>query len=126
MISTRNGYQIAGDMLNSPDANEPTAIVLQSGQRLVEISWADGHQSAYSFAQLRWACPCAHCQGEMGRPGVLANASTLTVAEQQLVDLQLVGRYALQPRWADGHETGIYAFEDLRAICPCTQCAGSR
>jgi DUF971 family protein len=62
----------------------------------------------------------------MGRPGVLANASTLTVAEQQLVDLQLVGRYALQPRWADGHETGIYAFEDLRAICPCTQCAGSR
>lgn len=93
---------------------------------MVEITWADGHQSRYPFEQLRWACPCAHCRGEMGRPGVLARTTTLTAAEQQLVDLQLVGRYALQPRWADGHETGIYSFEDVRAICPCPQCARSR
>jgi DUF971 family protein len=113
-------------MLGAPDPNEPTAVVLQSGQKVVEITWADGHQSRYPFEQLRWACPCAHCRGEMGRPGVLARTTTLTAAEQQLVDLQLVGRYALQPRWADGHETGIYSFEDVRAICPCPQCARSR
>ena len=110
-------------MLNAPEANEPTAIVLESGPKLVSITWADGHQSHYPFEQLRWGCPCAHCRGEMGRPGVLATTTALTAAEKLLVDLQLVGRYALQPRWADGHETGIYAFEDLRAICPCSQCA---
>ncbi|MGI8914715.1 MAG: gamma-butyrobetaine hydroxylase-like domain-containing protein [Chloroflexota bacterium] len=114
------------DVLNAPNGNEPTAIVLLSGPKLVEITWADGHQSPYPFAQLRWACPCAHCRGEMGRPGILATTTTLTAAEQQLVDLQLVGRYALQPRWADGHETGIFAFEDLRAICPCSLCMGKR
>lgn len=113
-------------MLTTDDAIEPTAIVLQSERKVVEITWADGHQSVYSFEQLRWACPCAHCRGEMGRPGVLAATADLTAAEKQLADLHLVGRYALQPRWADGHETGIYAFEDLRAICPCRECASAR
>jgi DUF971 family protein len=27
-----------------------------------------------------------------------------------------VGNYALNPRWADGHETGIYSFEYLRVL----------
>jgi DUF971 family protein len=108
------------------DATEPTGIIVQNSRRLVEITWADGHRSSYPFALLRWACPCAHCRGEMGRPGVLASTVALTPAQQALVDLQLVGRYAVQPRWADGHETGLYAFEDLRAICPCAQCARSR
>lgn len=108
------------------DGNEPTAITVRSGRRQVEIEWADGHHSSYPFALLRWACPCAHCRGEMGRPGVLASTVALTPAQQDLVNLQLVGRYAVQPRWADGHETGLYAFEDLRTICPCAQCARSR
>ena len=110
-------------MLTGDDAIEPTAIVLQSARRVVEITWGDGHLSVFPFEQLRWACPCAHCRGEMGRAGVLATTTELTAAERQLIDLHLVGRYALQPRWADGHETGIYAFEDLRAICNCSECA---
>ncbi|HEV7216541.1 MAG TPA: DUF971 domain-containing protein [Chloroflexota bacterium] len=113
-------------MLTSTEAVEPVAIILQSERKVVEITWADGHQSVYPFEQLRWACPCAHCRGEMGRSGALATTTALTAAQQKLVDLQLVGRYALQPRWADGHESGIYAFEDLRAICPCAGCAQAR
>jgi DUF971 family protein len=32
-------------------------------------------------------------------------------------DLSVVGRYALNFRWSDGHETGIYSFRYLRELC---------
>jgi DUF971 family protein len=38
-----------------------------------------------------------------------------------MADIVLVGRYAVQPTWADGHDTGIYAFRVLRQSCPCGQ-----
>ena len=41
----------------------------------------------------------------------------------QPLDIQLVGRYALQFSWNDGHATGIYPFEVLRETCPCPECA---
>jgi DUF971 family protein len=31
--------------------------------------------------------------------------------------LSVVGRYALNFRWSDGHETGIYSFQYLRDLC---------
>jgi DUF971 family protein len=33
-----------------------------------------------------------------------------------------VGNYAIELRWQDGHSTGIYSFEYLRSLCPCTHC----
>jgi DUF971 family protein len=35
----------------------------------------------------------------------------------EIVDVEIVGRYALTFRWSDGHETGIYSFRLLREIC---------
>jgi DUF971 family protein len=35
----------------------------------------------------------------------------------EIRDLSLVGRYALNFRWSDGHETGIYSFRYLREFC---------
>ena len=32
-------------------------------------------------------------------------------------DISLVGRYALNFRWSDSHETGIYSFRYLRDLC---------
>ena len=37
--------------------------------------------------------------------------------------IQLVGGYGLRVDWSDGHNTGIYTFERLRATCPCSRCA---
>jgi DUF971 family protein len=34
----------------------------------------------------------------------------------QLTGFDLVGGYALQPRWADGHSSGIYSFTYLRRL----------
>jgi DUF971 family protein len=35
----------------------------------------------------------------------------------EIRDLSLVGRYAVNFRWSDGHETGIYSFRYLRELC---------
>jgi DUF971 family protein len=34
--------------------------------------------------------------------------------EMEMIDVNVVGRYALQPTWRDGHDTGIYTFRGLR------------
>ena len=36
----------------------------------------------------------------------------------EALELQPVGNYAVGIRWSDGHDTGIYAFERLRHLCP--------
>ena len=37
--------------------------------------------------------------------------------EVEIKDVSIVGRYALNFRWSDGHETGIYSFQYLRDLC---------
>jgi DUF971 family protein len=92
----------------------------RSGGRL-EIEWADGHRTEYDTVTLRWLCPCAYCRGEAGMPGWLDSAPVLTPEQTQIVDIQLVGQYAVCPSWADGHHTGYYTFERLREACLCPE-----
>jgi DUF971 family protein len=87
----------------------------------LEIEWPDGHLTRYDLVTLRWLCPCAFCRGEAGIPGWLDSNPTLTPAQTELTDVQLVGSYALQPTWADGHHTGFYTFARLREECPCAE-----
>jgi DUF971 family protein len=44
--------------------------------------------------------------------------------QDDLYPLQLgvVGRYAVNIQWSDGHDSGIYSYDTLRALCPCEQC----
>ncbi len=100
----------------------PRRIHADKAGRTLSIEWPDGHGSRYDFTELRWLCPCAFCRGEMGQPGWLDSLPTLTEAQTTLTDLALVGQYALQPTWADGHHTGFYTFERLRVACPCADC----
>ncbi len=81
------------------------------------ILWHDGSESYLPLEFLRRACPCAACGGE---PDVLGNVDRPQVkygAESfQLQGWGLVGGYALQPRWVDGHRTGIYSYQYLRRL----------
>ncbi len=82
------------------------------------IKWSDGTESFIPLETLRKACPCAGCQGERDVLGQLhrAPAPPLVPASFQIVSIQPVGSYGLQPFWADGHHTGIYTFEYLRRL----------
>jgi DUF971 family protein len=104
-------------------ANIPTNIKAEREAGRVSIDWADGHHSEYEAAALRMRCPCAFCSGEAGRPGWLDTNPTLTAEQTQLVDMRLVGAYAIAPTWGDGHDTGFYTFDTLRAECQCATCA---
>jgi len=94
---------------------EPTNIE-QIGNELA-IQWNDGTESFLDLQFLRRACPCAACGGE---PDVLGNIMRPNVSYSDnsfdLAGFQIVGGYAIQPSWADGHSTGIYSFQYLRRI----------
>ena len=85
--------------------------------RELAIGWNDGTESFIELELLRRACPCASCGGE---PDVLGNVVRPTVsytpASFELERWDLVGGYALQPRWGDGHGTGIYSYAYLRRL----------
>jgi hypothetical protein len=59
-------------------------------------------------------------------PGWLDSDPTLTPLQTTLADVRLVGSYAIQPIWADGHSTGYYGFVNLRDRCPCPTCTARR
>jgi DUF971 family protein len=105
-------------------AHKPKSIQASRSQGQLVIEWEDGHRSQYPLAGLRAACPCAACRGGHEGMGVLPTPALLDAplapgASTDLLRLDAVGNYALQPAWQDGHDDGIYSWEYLRALCPC-------
>lgn len=82
------------------------------------IVWEDGEEAFLRLDLLRRSCPCAGCKGEMDVMGNVYRGPEveLTPAAFQLVRISPVGGYALQPVWADGHSTGLFSFDYLRAL----------
>jgi len=108
---------------------EKVRVLLTEGKGL-EIDWVDGHHSAWSFAWLREACPCATCIEERtqqdrkpGQPKAKpAAVLPMYTAPAKPASAHAVGRYALQFNWLDGHSAGIYSWEYLRRVCQCREC----
>jgi len=95
-------------------AVEPREIMQESDHAL-RVTWADGRACLYNAPELRRLCPCAQCVNEFTGQRMLAPE---TIAEDlKIGNVEIVGRYALNFRWSDGHETGIYSFRYLREIC---------
>lgn len=95
-------------------AVEPREI-MQEGDAALRITWGDDRVCVYQAAALRRACPCAQCVNEWTGERML---SPDAIPESIMIsDISLVGRYALNFRWSDGHETGIYSYRFLRTLC---------
>ena len=82
------------------------------------IKWDDGGESFVTLEKLRRACPCAGCKGEVDALGNLHKGPDmpLTPAAFTIVRVLPVGSYAVQPVWADGHATGLFAYDYLRRV----------
>ena len=127
---------------------KPTAVKIHvSTGAGVDITWADGHASHYDFPYLRDACPCATCNDEREKKAAeespAAKATRASVApgvvpppasspllpmfkpKARANSATSVGSYAIQINFSDGHNTGIYSYEQLRMICPCEACAAA-
>lgn len=94
------------------------AVRSPRGARTTEIEWGDGHKGVYPHDVLRGYCPCAGCQGHGPVIAYVASSDT----QQEIDTLEPVGNYALQLRWFDGHDSGIYSYRYLRALCQCEPC----
>jgi DUF971 family protein len=112
--------------VHDPSRTTPVRIDADRQAGSVSLEWADGHRTSYDTTTLRWLCPCAYCRGEAGQPGWLDTNPTLTADQTRLVDVALVGSYAIQPTWGDGHATGFHTFNLLRDQCPCPECTRRR
>jgi ATP-binding protein involved in chromosome partitioning len=90
----------------------------------ITFKWPDGHVTIYPARDLRLACRCAACIEETsGRPLLDPASVAATIRANHM---ELMGQYAVSITWSDGHSTGIYNFRDLRAGCPCEECAAVR
>jgi DUF971 family protein len=100
----------------------------------VDIEWADGHSSHYSFAYLRDACPCAMCDEERGKSGrspgdppkAAADLLPMFKPTAKPISAEAVGKYAIKFSWNDNHDLGLYSWRLLREICPCAECKSAR
>jgi DUF971 family protein len=113
----------------APAAITPQKVrVLLSEGKGLEIDWSDGHKSAWSFAWLRDACPCATCNDERAKDGRKlgqpkpAPVLPIYTPPSRPSGAHAVGRYALRFDWLDGHSTGIYSWDYLRRVCQCAEC----
>ena len=82
------------------------------------IRWNDAQESYLPLERLRRACPCAGCCGE---PDVTGHVDRPHVSYDparsfRLGSYGIVGGYAFQPVWGDGHSTGLYPFDLLRRL----------
>ena len=112
-------------------STNPTEITVSREKREVRVRWQDGHESVYGFDLLRKECPCAICNDQRSRPAAAGGLALLTgpvvkTGDIQVTEVKPVGRYAINFVWSDGHDSGIYSYNFLRAACPCPSCRGGR
>jgi DUF971 family protein len=97
----------------------PTGIQADRTQGLLVIEWNDGQRSTIPFMLLRDACPCATCRNEAKSANEADNDFIIPLFDEReynLESLEVVGNYAINPVWADGHRYGIYQWAYLRSV----------
>jgi DUF971 family protein len=94
-------------------AARPTSLDVEAGGTIV-VAWDDGKVARIPAARLRAECPCAACVDEWTGKRLLDPGAI--PQDVRPLGFDPVGNYAVQIRWSDGHDTGLYAWEKLRAF----------
>ena len=92
-----------------PSGALPQSITLHGRTRVLEIGFSDGRQFRIPFELMRVYSPSAEVQGHGPGQEVLQTGKR----EVEIVTLDPVGNYAVQPRFSDGHDSGIFSWDYL-------------
>jgi len=117
LLVPRGRWSTMGSNMTYTSGTSPAAIDVDRAVA-VTIRWTDGHVSRYVLPALRRACPCAECRVARREDRAISVPDEISI-----VDVKLAGAWGMTPTWSDGHHTGIFSWEDLRADCPCDLCS---
>lgn len=90
-------------------APTPQSITVHGRSRVLEVGFSDGATFRIPFELMRIHSPSAEVQGHGPGQETLQTGKR----EVELVALEPVGNYAVQPTFSDGHDTGIYSWDLL-------------
>jgi len=91
------------------DRPTPTEIKLHQKSRLMEIAFSDGRGFRLPYELLRVYSPSAEVRGHGPGQEVLQTGKK----DVDILRLEPVGSYAVQPHFSDGHGTGIFSWDYL-------------
>ena len=87
----------------------PQSITVHAKSRVLEVGFSDGALFRIPFELMRVYSPSAEVQGHGPGQEVLQTGKR----EVELLGLDPVGNYAVQPRFSDGHDSGIFSWDYL-------------
>jgi DUF971 family protein len=87
----------------------PQSITVHEQSRVLEVGFSDGAAFRIPFELMRVYSPSAEVQGHGPGQEVLQTGKR----EVTLLALDPVGNYAVQPRFSDGHDSGIFSWDYL-------------
>jgi DUF971 family protein len=90
-------------------APTPTDITVHNQSRVLEVAFSDGAHFRIPFELMRIYSPSAEVQGHGPGQEVLQTGKR----EVDLVGLEPIGNYAVQPSFSDGHDTGLFSWDYL-------------
>ena len=96
-------------MIKTP---QPTNLTVHQVSRVLEVSFDDGATFRLPFELLRVYSPSAEVQGHGPGQEVLQTGKRDVLID----DIVAVGHYAVQPRFSDGHDTGIFSWAYLHEL----------
>ena len=94
------------------DSPTPVALTVHAQSRVLEVAFSDGAQFRIPFELLRIYSPSAEVQGHGPGQEILQTGKR----DVELLGLEPVGNYAVQPSFSDGHDTGIFSWDYLYSL----------
>lgn len=91
------------------DTPAPVSLTVHGQSRVLEVSFSDGAAFRIPFELMRVYSPSAEVQGHGPGQEVLQTGKR----HVDLVALEPVGNYAVQPAFSDGHDSGIFSWAYL-------------
>ena len=91
------------------DTPTPTALTVHQASRVLEVAFSDGSHFRIPFELMRVYSPSAEVQGHGPGQEVLQTGKRNVGIDE----IQAVGHYAVQPRFSDGHDSGIFSWDYL-------------
>ena len=87
----------------------PESLTVHGQTKVLEIGFSDGAQFRIPFELMRIYSPSAEVQGHGPGQEVLQTGKR----QVTVIEIEPVGNYAVKPTFSDGHDSGLFTWEDL-------------